>query len=70
MYSRTRQRKGSGNGVKAKKKQIQMEWSMHKGPGHRLLVPSQYLGGGPFKGCGLAKGRKMGSILGFPLKLL
>ena len=35
---------GSRNGVKAKKKQIQMEWSMHKGPGHHLLVPSQYMG--------------------------
>ena len=47
---------------------------MHKGPGHHLLVPSQYMGGGPwvkvFRGCGLAVGRKRGSILGFPLKLL
>ena len=64
----------SKNGVKVKKKQIQMEWSMHKGLGHHLLVPNQYIGGGPrvkvFKGCGLAVGRKKESILGFPLKLL
>jgi len=37
---------------------------MHKGPGHHLFVPSQYIGGRPrvkaFKGCGLAAGRKMG----------
>ena len=41
--------------------------------GH-LLVPSQYMGGGPqvkvFRWCGLAVRRKGGgSILGFPLKL-
>ena len=46
---------------------------MHKGPGHHLLVPSQYMGGGPrvkvFRGCDLAVGRNGGSILGFPLKL-
>ena len=30
----------SRNGVKARKKQIQMEWSMHKGPWNLLLVPS------------------------------
>ena len=39
-----------------------MEWSMHKGPGHYLLVPSQYMGGGSqvkvFRGCGLVVGRK------------
>ena len=33
-----------------------------QGPGHHLLVPNQYMGGGPsvkgFKGCGLAVGRK------------
>ena len=37
---------------------------MHKGLGHHLLVPSQYMGGGlqvkPFKGFGLVVGRKMG----------
>ena len=37
---------------------------MHKGQGHHLLVPSQYMGGGPqvktFRGCGLAVGRKRG----------
>jgi len=47
---------------------------MHKGPGHHLLIPSQYLGGGPlvkvFKRCGLAMGGKWGSILGFPPKFL
>ena len=32
--------RGNRNGVKARKKQIQMEWSMHKGPAHHLLVPS------------------------------
>ena len=46
---------------------------MHKGPGHHLLVPNQYMGGGPrvkaFKGCGLAVRRKKRSILGFLLKL-
>ena len=46
---------------------------MHKGPRHHLLVPNQYMGGGPqvkaFKRCGLAVRRKRGSILGFPLKL-
>ena len=55
-------------------KQIQMKWSMHKGPRHHLLVPSQYIEGGPrvqvFKGRGLAVGRKRESILGFPLKLI
>ena len=49
-------RKGSRNGVKARKKQIQTEWSMHKGPGHHLLIPSLYMGGGPrvkvFRGWG------------------
>ena len=64
----------SKNGVKTKKKQIQTKWSMHKGLRHHLLVPSQYMGGGPqvkvFRGCGLAVGRKRGSILGFLLKLL
>ena len=47
---------------------------MHKGPRHQLPVPSQYMGGGPwvkvFRGCGLVVGRKRGSILGFPLKLI
>ena len=65
---------GSKNGVKVRKKQIQMEWSMHKGLGHHLFVPSQYMRGGSrvkaFRGCGLAVRRKMGSILGFLLKLL
>ena len=41
---------------------------MHKGPGHHLLVPSQYMGGrlgvNAFKGCGLAVGRKMGLFWG------
>ena len=50
------------------------KWSMHKGPSHHLLVPSQYMGGGPrvkgIGGCGLVVGRKRGFILGFPLKLL
>ena len=23
-------------------------WSIHKGPSHHLLVPSQYMGGGPW----------------------
>ena len=62
------------NGVKARKKKIQTKWSMHKGPRHHLLVPSQYMGGRPrvkiFRGCDLVVGRKKGSILGFPLKLL
>ena len=44
-----------------------------QGPGHHLLVPSQYMGGGPsvkgFKGCGLAVGRKK-SIIEFLLRLL
>ena len=31
---------GSRNCVKVRKKQIQVEWSMHKSPGHYLLVPS------------------------------
>ena len=65
---------GSRNGMKVRKKQIQTEWSMHKGPRHHLLVPSQYMGGGPvvkaFRGCGLVVGRKKESILGFPLKFL
>ena len=65
---------GNRNGVKARKKWTQTEWSMHKGPRHHLLVPSQYMGGGSqvkvFKGCGLAVRRKRGSILGFSLKLL
>ena len=46
---------------------------MHKGPRHHLLIPNQYMGGGPqvkgFRGYGLAVGRKRGSIFGFPLKL-
>ena len=46
---------------------------MHKGLGHHLLVPSQYMGGGPsikrFRGCGLVMGRKK-SILEFLLRLL
>ena len=45
---------------------------MHKGPRHHLLVPSKYMGGGPwvkaFRGCGLTMGRKWG--LFFPFKLL
>ena len=65
---------GSKNGVNAKKKQIQTEWSMHKGSRHHLLVPNQYIGGGlwvkVYRGCDLATERKRGSILGFPLKLL
>ena len=60
--------KGSRNDVKARKKQIQTEWSMHKGPEHHLLVPNQYMGGGSrvkaFKGCGLAMGRKWGLLWG------
>ena len=36
---------------------------MHKGSRHHLLVPSQYMEGGPsvkvFRGCGLEVGRKM-----------
>ena len=52
----------SRNGVKARKKKIQTKWSMHKGPRHHLLVPSQYMGGGPmvkaFRGWGLVVGRK------------
>ena len=66
--------RGNRNGVKAKKKQIRWKWSMHKGPRYHLLVPSQYMGGGPqvkgIKGCGLVGGRKKWSILEFPLKLL
>ena len=50
------------------------KWSLYKGPKYHLLVPSQYMGGGPqvkgIRGCGLAVGRKKGSILRFPLKLL
>ena len=46
-----------------------MKWSMHKGPGHHLLVPSQYMGGGPrvkvFSGCGLVMGEK-GVYFGVP----
>ena len=38
----------SRNGVKVQKKQIQTEQSMHKGPRHHLLVPSQYVGGRPW----------------------
>ena len=60
--------------MKVGKKKIQTKWSMHKGPRHHLLVPSQYIGGGPrvqvFRGCGLAVGRKKESILGFLLKLI
>ena len=41
---------------------------MHKGPGHHLLVPSQYMGGGPwvkvFRWCGLVVGRKWGLFWG------
>ena len=70
----TNQHRGSRNGVKARKKQIQTKWSMYKGPGHHLLVLSQYMGGGPwvkaFMGCGLVMGRKKESILGFPLNLI
>ena len=37
---------------------------MQKGPGHHLLVPSQYMGGGPrvkvFRGYGLTVGRNRG----------
>jgi len=54
--------------VKARKKQIQTEWSMRKGPGHHLLVPSQYTRGGlqvkVFKGCGLVVRRKGGVYFG------
>ena len=32
--------KGNRNGVKARKKQIQTEWSMHKGPRYHLLYPA------------------------------
>ena len=74
MHSRTIQRKSSKNGVKARKKQTQMECSVHKGPGHHLLVPSQYMGDGPLvkeiRRYGLAMQRKGGSILGFLPKLL
>ena len=46
---------------------------MHKGPGHHLLIPSQYMGGGPrvkvFRRCGLAVERKRGSIWGYYSKL-
>ena len=60
--------------MKAKKKKIQTKWSMYKGPRHHLLVPSQYMGGGPwvkvFRGYSLAVGRNGGFILGFPFKLL
>ena len=60
--------KGSRNGVKARKKKIQMEWSMHKGPGHHLLVPNQFMGGGPpvkvFRGSNLVVGRKWGLFWG------
>ena len=45
-HSRVRQRKSSRNDVKARKKQTQTEWSMHKGPRHHLLVYNQYRGGG------------------------
>ena len=42
---------------------------MHKGLGHHLLVPSQYMSGGPqvkvFRGCGLAMGRN-GVYSGIP----
>ena len=65
---------GSKNGVKARKKQIQMEWSLHKGPRHHLLVPSQYMGSEPwvkvFRGCRLVVRRKRGSISRFLLKFL
>ena len=30
---------------KKKKNKVQIEWSIHKGPGHDLLVPSQYMRG-------------------------
>jgi len=47
---------------------------MHKGPRCHLFVPSQYMGGEPrvkgIRECGLAVGRKKGSILGSLLKLL
>ena len=45
---------------------------MHKGTDHHLLVPSQYMGGGPrvkvFRGCSLIVGRKWGLLWEFPLK--
>ena len=57
-----------------KRNKVQTKWSIQKGPGHHILVPSQYMGGGPqvngFRGYGLAVERKRGSILGFQLKLL
>ena len=47
---------------------------MHKGRRHHLLVPSQYMGGGPqvkgFRGYGLAVEKNRESIFGFSLKLL
>ena len=50
------------------------KWGIHTGPKHHLLVPSQYMRGGPrvkgIRGCGLAMGRKKKSILEFLLKLL
>ena len=66
---------GNSKVVKAKKVNgFKQKWSIHTGPRHHLLVPSQYMRGGPqvkgIIGCGLAVGRKRESILGFPLKLL
>ena len=58
--------------MKARKKQMQIEWSMRKGPRHHLLVPSQYMGGGPwvkvFRGCGLEVRRK-GVYSGVPAQV-
>ena len=34
--------RGSKSGVKVREKQIQTEWSMHKGPGHHLLTQPIY----------------------------
>ena len=54
-------------------RQMQMVVAHAQGLGHHLLIPSQYMGGGPsvkgFRGCGLAVGRKK-SILEFLLRLL
>ena len=43
--NKSNKHESSRNGVKAQKKQTQTEQSMHKGPRHHLLVPSQYVGG-------------------------
>ena len=56
------------------KNKFRQKWSMHKGPRHHLLLPSYYIGRRPqdkgIRGCDLVVGRKRGSTLGFPLKLL